>query len=105
MGRFFVGITGASGHAYAEALVRGLVAGGHGVDLSITRAGALSCEGRSAGGMLVAGSINEAPHLFCAGGSPAVAAARSGARLRSTCSRCCLRNRDTSCRAARGRVR
>ena len=41
MGRFFVGITGASGHAYAEALVRGLVAGGHGVDLSITRAGAL----------------------------------------------------------------
>ena len=41
MGRFFVGITGASGHAYAEALVRGLVMGGHGVDLSITRAGAL----------------------------------------------------------------
>ena len=41
MGRFFVGITGASGHAYAEALVRGLVVGGHGVDLSITRAGAL----------------------------------------------------------------
>ena len=41
MGRVFVGITGASGHAYAEALVRGLVAGGHGVDLSITRAGAL----------------------------------------------------------------
>ena len=28
MGRFFVGITGASGHAYAEALVRALVAGG-----------------------------------------------------------------------------
>lgn len=41
MGRFFVGITGASGHAYAEALLRGLVAGGHGVDLCITRAGAL----------------------------------------------------------------
>lgn len=41
MGRFFVGITGASGHAYAEGLLRGLVAGGHGVDLSITRAGAL----------------------------------------------------------------
>ena len=41
MGRFFVGITGASGHAYAEALVRALVLSGHGVDLSITRAGAL----------------------------------------------------------------
>ncbi|MCH2102836.1 MAG: UbiX family flavin prenyltransferase [Planctomycetes bacterium] len=41
MGRFFVGITGASGHAYAEALVRGLVTGGHGVDLCLTRAGAL----------------------------------------------------------------
>ena len=32
----------------------------------ITRPGALSCEGRSAGGLLVGGSINEAPHLFCA---------------------------------------
>ena len=41
MGRFFVGITGASGHAYAEALVRALVLAGNGVDLSITRAGAL----------------------------------------------------------------
>lgn len=39
MSRFFVGITGASGHAYAEALVRGLVRAGHDVDLSITGAG------------------------------------------------------------------
>ncbi len=39
MSRFFVGITGASGHAYAEALVHGLVASGHEVDLSITAAG------------------------------------------------------------------
>jgi 4-hydroxy-3-polyprenylbenzoate decarboxylase len=38
--RFFVGITGASGHAYAEALLRALVAAGHDVDLSITGAGA-----------------------------------------------------------------
>jgi flavin prenyltransferase len=40
MTRFFVGITGASGHAYAEALLRALVASGHTVDLSITDAGA-----------------------------------------------------------------
>ncbi|TDJ76051.1 MAG: UbiX family flavin prenyltransferase [Planctomycetota bacterium] len=40
MSRFFVGITGASGHRYAEALVRELVRGGHAVDLSITEAGA-----------------------------------------------------------------
>lgn len=39
MSRFFVGITGASGHAYAEALVRALVQAGHGVDLAITEAG------------------------------------------------------------------
>ncbi len=39
MSRFFVGITGASGHAYAEALVRELVRAGHSVDLSITEAG------------------------------------------------------------------
>jgi 4-hydroxy-3-polyprenylbenzoate decarboxylase len=38
--RYFVGITGASGHAYAEALIRALVAAGHDVDLSITEAGA-----------------------------------------------------------------
>ena len=37
--RYFVGITGASGHAYAERLIRALVARGHGVDLSITEAG------------------------------------------------------------------
>ena len=39
MSRFFVGITGASGHAYAETLVRALVAAGQDVDLSITAAG------------------------------------------------------------------
>jgi 4-hydroxy-3-polyprenylbenzoate decarboxylase len=38
--RYFVGITGASGHPYAEALVRALVASGHGVDLCVTDAGA-----------------------------------------------------------------
>jgi 4-hydroxy-3-polyprenylbenzoate decarboxylase len=40
MTRFFLGITGASGHVYAEALLRALVAGGHEVDLSVTEAGA-----------------------------------------------------------------
>ncbi len=39
MSRFFVGLTGASGHVYAEGLVRALVGAGHGVDLSITSAG------------------------------------------------------------------
>jgi len=38
--RFFVGITGASGHLYAEALVRALCAAGHGVDLCVTASGA-----------------------------------------------------------------
>jgi len=37
--RYFVGITGASGHAYAEALVRALVAAGAGVDLCVTASG------------------------------------------------------------------
>lgn len=40
MARFFLGITGASGHAYAEGLLRALVAGGHEVDVSVTEAGA-----------------------------------------------------------------
>ena len=40
MTRFFVGITGASGHAYADRLVRALVEAGHDVDVSITEAGA-----------------------------------------------------------------
>ena len=40
MGRFFIGITGASGHAYSTALVRELVRAGHDVDLSVTDAGA-----------------------------------------------------------------
>jgi 4-hydroxy-3-polyprenylbenzoate decarboxylase len=39
MTRFFLGITGASGHAYAEALLRALVAAGHEVDVSVTEAG------------------------------------------------------------------
>ena len=40
MTRFFVGITGASGHTYSEALVRALVGAGMDVDLSLTSAGA-----------------------------------------------------------------
>ena len=40
MSRFFVGLTGASGHRYAEALVCELVRAGHDVDLCATRAGA-----------------------------------------------------------------
>ena len=39
MKRIFVGITGASGHVYAEALVRAYVRAGGAVDLSITEAG------------------------------------------------------------------
>ncbi|HVS19640.1 MAG TPA: flavoprotein, partial [Planctomycetota bacterium] len=39
MSRFFVGMTGASGHAYAAALIRALVAAGHDVDLALTEAG------------------------------------------------------------------
>ena len=41
MTRFFVGITGASGHAYAEALLRALLGAGHEVDLAATPAGCL----------------------------------------------------------------
>jgi 4-hydroxy-3-polyprenylbenzoate decarboxylase len=40
MTRTFVGLTGASGHAYADALVRALVRAGHEVDLCVTAAGA-----------------------------------------------------------------
>jgi 4-hydroxy-3-polyprenylbenzoate decarboxylase len=40
MTRFFLGITGASGHAYAEALLRALVVSGHEVDVAITEAAA-----------------------------------------------------------------
>lgn len=39
MTRFFVGVTGASGHAYADRLVRALVESGHDVDVAITAAG------------------------------------------------------------------
>jgi len=40
MKRTFVGLTGASGHAYARRLIQALVAAGHGVDLSVTGSGA-----------------------------------------------------------------
>ena len=40
MARFFVGITGASGHVYSEALIRALVTAGMEVDLCVTSAGA-----------------------------------------------------------------
>lgn len=40
MQRYFVGITGASGHAYAAALVRALLAADFGVDLCVTASGA-----------------------------------------------------------------
>ncbi len=40
MTRWFLGITGASGHPYAEALLKALVASGHDVDVAITEAGA-----------------------------------------------------------------
>lgn len=39
MTRSFVGLTGASGHAYAQRLVRALVEAGQGVDLAATPAG------------------------------------------------------------------
>lgn len=39
MSRFFVGLTGASGHAYAEALIKALVQADQDVDVSITEAG------------------------------------------------------------------
>jgi 4-hydroxy-3-polyprenylbenzoate decarboxylase len=38
--RYFLGLTGASGHAYADALVRALVHAGHELDLCVTPAGA-----------------------------------------------------------------
>jgi 4-hydroxy-3-polyprenylbenzoate decarboxylase len=40
MARFFVGITGASGHRYARGLLRALLASGHDVDVAVTAAGA-----------------------------------------------------------------
>jgi 4-hydroxy-3-polyprenylbenzoate decarboxylase len=38
--RYFVGVTGASGHLYAERLIRALTAAGCGVDLCVTESGA-----------------------------------------------------------------
>ena len=40
MKRFFVGVTGASGHAYATRMIQALVSAGHGVDLCVSAAGA-----------------------------------------------------------------
>ncbi len=40
MGRFFLGITGASGHVYGTGLLKALLDCGHQVDVSITEAGA-----------------------------------------------------------------
>ncbi len=40
MRRYFLGITGASGHVYAAALARALVGAGHAVDLAVSPAGA-----------------------------------------------------------------
>jgi len=40
MARYFVGITGASGHLYARGLVRALLASGQDVDVAVTGAGA-----------------------------------------------------------------
>jgi flavin prenyltransferase len=39
MARYFVGLTGASGHRYAQGLVRALAGAGHDVDLAVTDAG------------------------------------------------------------------
>lgn len=39
MARYFVGLTGASGHRYAQGLVRALAAAGHDVDIAVTAAG------------------------------------------------------------------
>lgn len=39
MSRYFIGITGASGHHYAERLIQALVRSGHQVDLALTEAG------------------------------------------------------------------
>ncbi len=39
MTRFFLGLTGASGHAYARAIARGLLAAGHDIDLVVSAAG------------------------------------------------------------------
>ena len=39
MARFFVGITGGSGHVYAERLIQALVEAGHEVDLALSGAG------------------------------------------------------------------
>ena len=39
MARYFVGLTGASGHRYAKRLIQALVGAGHEVDLALTSAG------------------------------------------------------------------
>ncbi len=39
MSQYFIGITGASGHIYAERLIQALVGAGHGVDVALTESG------------------------------------------------------------------
>ena len=97
MSRFFVGITGASGHAYTARLVRALLEVGHDVDLSITGAGVkvlrheLGLDAGSGGtelGVAVAGWVPAEPsgvsavgELRCFPGEAIEAPASSGTSL------------------------
>ena len=69
MKRIFVGITGASGHAYAAALIRALARAGVAVDVSVTEAGCkvlrheLGVDAGVRGERLTAGSTHAAEEL------------------------------------------
>ena len=69
MKRIFVGITGASGHAYAAALIRSLARAGVAVDVSVTEAGCkvlrheLGVDAGVRGERLTAGSTHAAEEL------------------------------------------